>query len=122
MSVRIARLRNGEDVISDVQAVFTKTDEEQQTPVGWQFNLPYTIQVLAITAEESYKKITKISEPELYFQPWMPLSAQPSVIIRFDEVVAVYDPHEAVMKKYNELTEAQNGQRENSSSEERQSE
>lgn len=107
MSVRIARLKNGEDVIANIQAVFTSEDTEQHQPVGWQFDLPYTIQVISITAEENYRKITKVSEPELFFQPWMPLSAQSSIIIRFDEIIAVYDPHEAVLKKYQEITEAQ---------------
>lgn len=108
MSVKIARLRNGEDVIADIQAVFSNGDTEKESPIAWQFGLPYSIQVISISAEESYSKITKVSEPELFFQPWIPLAAQQNIIIVIDEIVAVYDPHEAVLEKYNQLTEAQN--------------
>lgn len=109
MSVRIARLANGEDVIADIQAVFSNQDgvsEEEKSPVAWQFDLPYTIKVISITAETG-NRITKVSEPELYFQPWVPLSADPAIIVRFEEIISVYNPHTAVLTKYQELTKAQ---------------
>ena len=109
MSVRIARLANGEDVIANIQGVFSDLEDasdEEKTLMGWQFDLPYSIKVISITAETG-NRITKVSEPELYFQPWAPLSADPALIIRFDEVVSVYNPHQAVLTKYQELIEAQ---------------
>ena len=125
MSVKIARLRNGEDVISDIREVHSSPDNnENSVPIAWQLNYPYAIQVMSIQADEGIGKIRKISEPELFFQPWAPLAAQQNLLLRLEEVVSLYDPHEAVMDKYKELMEAQkqDGQCEDSSTEERESE
>jgi hypothetical protein len=124
MSVKIARLRNGEDVISDIREVHSSPEpEDASVPIAWQLNYPYSIQVLSIQADDGVGKIQKISEPELFFQPWAPLASKSDIMLRLEEVVSLYDPHDAVMEKYQEIMEAQqDGQRESSSTEERESE
>lgn len=125
MSVKIARLRNGEDVISDIREVHSTPDQDENSvPIAWQLNYPYSIQVMSIQADEGVGKIRKISEPELFFQPWAPLAANSNIMLRLEEIVSLYDAHEAVMDKYKQIMEAQqqDGQCEDSSAEERDSE
>lgn len=123
MSVKIARLRNGEDVISDVKEVIPSKETEdgtQPVPVAFQFSYPYTISVIDVTVDDGSEGIRKISEPELYFRPWAPLSSTSQIYVRLEEVVSLYDAHEAVLAKYNEIMEAHNGtDSEDSSTEER---
>ena len=82
--------------------------------------LPYSIQVLPIDVEENRGRIRKISEPELFFSPWAPLSKESEIFIRMDEVISLYDAHDAVSEKYTKIIEAhQDGQRENPAPEKR---
>ena len=120
MTVKIGILKSGEDVIADFKEVFSGDDEKNQRPIAYQMGLPYSIQVLPIDVEENRGRIRKISEPELFFSPWAPLSKESEIFIRMDEVISLYDAHDAVSEKYTKIIEAhQDGQRENPAPEKR---
>ena len=118
MTVKIARLRSREDVIAD----FSQVQNEENGPVTYYcMTYPYEIRVLEIDMNQDQRgSIRKVSEPELFFSPWAPLSKTKDVFIRMEEVVSLYDAHDAVMEKYNAIVEAhQDGQRENPAPKER---
>jgi hypothetical protein len=52
--------------------------------------------------------IMKISEPEIGFNPWMPLNKNPRVLIKLDEVITIYETYDEIVDKYKELVEATN--------------
>ena len=52
--------------------------------------------------------IMKISEPEIGFNPWMPLNKNPRVLIKLDEVITIYETYDEIIDKYKELVEATN--------------
>jgi hypothetical protein len=122
MTVKIARLRSREDVIADFKEVFGPEDEQgNKRPIAYAMRLPYEIRVLEIDMNQDHKgSIRKVSEPELFFAPWAPLSKEKDIFLRMEEVISLYDPHDAVMEKYTEITKVhQDGQRENPAPEER---
>jgi hypothetical protein len=113
MSVRIVRTRNGEDIICDLFEVTTK-DEPEKT-VAFQLNHPYNVwlegvdepQLLIETDSED--GVQKISEPEINFRPWVPLSAKNQILMKMEEVVTAYETYPEVITKYNSLVEAHGG-------------
>jgi len=124
MSVRIVRLRNGEDVICDLYEVTTK--EEPEKAVAFQLSDPYNIQVyesdhdidIMIDDEgdmvepeegEMQGKIQKINEPEIDMRPWAPLSKEKKILLKLEEVVTAYETYPEVIEKYKELVEASRG-------------
>lgn len=113
MTVRIARLRSGEDVIADIREV-TKKDDNEERALAFQFIYPYNVDIqdkFAFLVEDQTETPIEMQQPSLILYPWMPLSAQKEIFVRLDEVVSIYDPHTAVADKYYELLEARiNGQ------------
>ena len=105
MSVRIVRMRNGEDVIADLYEVTTK--EEPEKPIAFQLRNPYNVYVMEQDLEDN--DIQKVSDPEISFRPWAPLSLKDTIMLKLDEVVTAYETYEEIIKKYTELVEATNG-------------
>ena len=124
MSVKIARLRNGEDVIADIKEVSAK-DDPSKTAVAFQFNEPYS--VILEDSEEMEMAMwgegliddeeiegddetellpeneEEAKQPTLILYPWCPLSRNREFFLRIDEVVTVYDPHTQVADQYTQL-------------------
>ena len=132
MSVKIARLKGGEDVIADIKEVSAKEDENK-TAIAFMFRDPYTVilddqseiememwgegdesldeeepEILASNKEAIEKN------PNLILYPWAPLATNRDFYIRLEEVVTVYDPHGQVTEKYIELIEAKDVESESS--------
>ena len=111
MSVRVVRTRAGEDVVCDLYEVTTK--EDQDKVVGYQLKCPYNVWVSTDTTQyldDDQNEITaKITDPQIHFEPWAPLLKGENIMLKLDEVVTVYETHEEVLEKYNQLVEAQRG-------------
>jgi|TARA_B100000902_G_scaffold376634_1_gene407941 hypothetical protein len=112
MSVRIVRTRSNEDVICDLYEVTTQ--EEPDKAVGFQMKNPYSVWISApktsTVVEQTEDEVTaKISEPSINFEPWAPLSKTKDIMMKLDEIVTVYETHEEIETKYNQLIEAENG-------------
>ena len=110
MSVRVVRTRNGEDVICDLYEVTTKN--EPNTPVAFQLSDPYNVwlegldEPRLLAENASGEEMQKISDPEIHFRPWVPLSSTKKILLKMEEVVTAYETYPEVIKKYNELVEA----------------
>jgi hypothetical protein len=125
MSVRIVRLKNGEDIISDIYEVTSNVegDSEEKTPVAYQLRHPYSIWInsgmnLNVDVDGEEGGIHKLSDPEVVMEPWLPLCKHDHIFFRMDEVTAAYETHEQVVDQYTKLVEAKiNGKRETDSTE-----
>ena len=112
MSVRIVRTRSGDDVICDLYEVTTK--EEPEKAVAFQLNNPYIVWLQGKKTEEPQilveddagDIVSKIKDPDIYFQPWVPLSSKKQILLKLEEVVTAYETYPEVINKYNTLTEA----------------
>ena len=124
MSVRIVRLRNGEDVICDLYEVTTK--EEPDKAVAFQLSEPNNISMYEADHDidviiddegdvvqpeegEMQGKIQKINQPEIDIRPWAPLSKAKKILLKMEEVGTAYETYDEVIEKYQELVEASHG-------------
>ena len=103
MSVKLAVLKSGEDIVADIKEA---RDKKTQEPIWYVFKNP--IQVALVDSREPEKELLveeredKGKRKELYFSPWIPLSADNEVVVPMDWVVTVVEPHEQVLKSYTE--------------------
>ena len=109
MSVRVVRMRNGEDVIADVFEI--AANDEPKKAVAFRMDHPYNVCVVETDQELLVESegVQKMSSPEIQFAPWAPLAKDRRVILRLDEIISAYDTYPEVIEKYNELVEAANG-------------
>ena len=104
MSVRVVRMRNGEDVVADLYEVTSKDDPDGK-PIAFQLRHPYNL-YLTEPSPVGDGQIRKLSSPEISFQPWAPFSKDHTIMLKLDEVVSAYETFDEVIDKYNELVEA----------------
>ena len=99
MSVKLAVLKSGEQVIADVKELVS---EEQVR--GYLFTRPHkvvTAQPMLLTEEETQND----SSLEVTLSPWIILSADTEVVVPTDWVVTIVEPLESVVKMYQEKTD-----------------
>ena len=99
MSVKLAVLKSGEQVIADVKELVS-----EETVRGYLFTRPHkvvTAQPLLLTEEETQND----SSLEVTLSPWIILSADTEVVVPTDWVVTVVEPLESVVKMYKEKTD-----------------
>ena len=113
MSVRIVRTRNGEDIICDLYEVTTK--EKPNEAVAFQLSYPYNVWLEGVdeprflVEDDNGENLQKITDPEIYFKPWAPLSAKKQILLKMEEVVTAYETYPEVIEKYTKLVEADGG-------------
>jgi hypothetical protein len=88
MTVKLAILKSGEDVIADVQEMIY-----QEKVVGYIFNKPCNVQMR--TTEENGDKSFQIS-----LFPWIPLTKTTKVPVPPDWVITLVEPIESLEKMY----------------------
>lgn len=116
MSVRIVRTRSGDDIICDLFEISTPDDKDNK-PVAYQLNDPYNVwmkdNISPVEDDENLESgegfIMKISEPEIGFDPYAPLCKYNKLLLRLDEVVAIYETYDEIIEKYKELVDATQG-------------
>ena len=99
MSVKLAVLKSGEQVIADVKELVS-----EETVRGYLFTRPHKVvpsQPLLLTEEETQND----SSLEVTLSPWIILSADKEVVVPTDWVVTVVEPLESVVKMYKEKTD-----------------
>ena len=99
MSVKLAVLKSGEQVIADVKELVS-----EEKVRGYLFTRPHkvvTSQPLLLTEEETQND----SSLEVTLSPWIILSADKEVVVPTDWVVTVVEPLESVVKMYKEKTD-----------------
>jgi hypothetical protein len=127
MTIKILRLKSGEDVISNVKEVYDNNDRL----ISYLLVDPYTVShyldeddyefenepetvdnklkenkdgdlVLDISSSDTGlpDKPFKIERVRLQFYPWCPMSTEKSIFLTFDWVVTAYEPFPEIKEKY----------------------
>ena len=95
MSVQLALLKSGEEVIADIKEYRDATDNL----VSYLFKDPYTIKIktsqLLVEEEGSPKH-------EAIYYKWMSLSKDTDIIVNSDWVVCITDPIDQIRNSYEE--------------------
>ena len=100
MSVKLAVLKSGEQVIAEAKELVSKDEEKVR---GYLFTRPHkvlTAQPMLLTEEESQDD----NSLEVTLSPWIILSADTEVVVPTDWVVTIVEPLESVVKMYQEKT------------------
>ena len=105
MSIKLALLKSGEEVIADI-AEFRNSEDEL---VSYLFKKPYCVKI-----KTSQVLVEQESRPkhELAYYKWMSLSKDDDIIVNRDWVVCISEPLDTVKKNYEEKV---NGRRSNDS-------
>jgi len=106
MSIQLALLKSGEEVIADIKEI---RKEEIDVLVSYLFKNPYCVKIKTtqvLVEDESRPK------HELAYYKWMSLSKDSDIIVNKDWVVCITDPLDSVKKNYEERM---NGRRSNDS-------
>ena len=105
MSIKLALLNSGEEVIADI-AEFRNSEDEL---VSYLFKKPYCVKI-----KTSQVLVEQESRPkhELAYYKWMSLSKDDDIIVNRDWVVCISEPLDTVKKNYEEKV---NGRRFNDS-------
>jgi hypothetical protein len=99
MTVKLALLKSGEDVISDIQEMVIKTDDGEEKVVGYFFTKPCVVKLLNPDnlSDENGNKAFEIS-----MFPWFPLSKDTKIPVTADWVVTLVEPIEKLKAMYRE--------------------
>ena len=105
MSIKLALLKSGEEVIADI-AEFRNSEDEL---VSYLFKKPYCVKI-----KTSQVLVENESRPkhQLAYYKWMSLSKDDDIIVNRDWVVCISEPLDSVKKTYEEKV---NGRRSNDS-------
>ena len=95
MSVQLALLKSGEEVIADIKE-FRNSDDEL---VSYLFKDPFNIKV-----KTSQVLVEENSTPkhEVIYYKWMSLSKDSDIIVSSDWIVCITDPLDSIKKSYEE--------------------
>ena len=95
MSVQLALLKSGEEVIADIKEFRNSEDEL----VSYLFKDPFTIKI-----KKSQLLVEEDSTPkhEVLYYKWMSLSKDSDIIVNKDWVVCITDPLDSITKSYTE--------------------
>ena len=104
MSVKVVRMQNGEDVIADVKEM---RQSEEGPAMAYKLEFPYALTIkpngtLLLEQEQSLD----LDEIDIEFQTYVPLSKHSYIFIPILSVALIYEPHDNLLSKYNELLEA----------------
>tara|TARA_B100000085_G_scaffold177023_1_gene161310 strand:- start:116 stop:523 length:408 start_codon:yes stop_codon:yes gene_type:complete len=105
MSIQLALLKSGEEVIADIKEF---RDSEDKL-VSYLFSHPYA---LKIKTSNVLMEDTGKPKPEIVYHRWMPLSKDTDIIVDKDWIVCITDPLDELMETF---TERMNGGNQSSS-------
>jgi hypothetical protein len=109
MTVKLVRLKNGEDIIADLKEVVDSVDAK--TIAAIQFDTPFMVGIDEPTENmfvDESEGGTKITTPRIRFFPWAPLSRDRILYIDPSQIVCIYDPYQQILDQYEKLVETMN--------------
>ena len=96
MSIQLALLKSGEEVIADIKEIRQEGTDEL---VSYLFKDPYYVKIK--TTEVLVEQETR-PKHELAYYKWMSLSKDADIIVNRDWVVCISEPLDTVKKNYEE--------------------
>ena len=99
MTVKLALLKSGEDVIADIREAIS---EETNKLASYIFSDPYVVKLTQpqVLMEDSEQPETRAYNISVY--PWVPLSDDTDIAINPDWVITIVEPAATLKKSYEE--------------------
>jgi hypothetical protein len=95
MTVKLAVLKSGEDVIADIKELV----DDEGNVVSLIFSNPVIVKLIS---PQTLLEGEKEHEYKIAFYPWMPLSFDKNIPVKKDWIVTIVEPVEMVKKSYEE--------------------
>jgi len=108
MTIKLAILKSGEDIIADIHEMIVGEGEEEKT-VGYFFTKPCVVALGETQSLEDDKKTIEIK-----MSPWVPLTKTTQIPVSLDWVVTIVDPVDKLKEMY-EKDVLKNGNKSNQS-------
>jgi hypothetical protein len=100
MAVKLALLKSGEEVISDVREA---RKEDSEDVLFYVFNSPYVVNLVQVEQTVLNEGAEmQGNEQQLNFRPWITLSKDQEIYVQPDWVVTFVETYEDVVKAYTE--------------------
>lgn len=111
MSVKLLLLKSGEQLIADTMELISNSEEQVETPCGYLLKNPHRIEYKKpVLLLESREDAPSDGEIQISLSPWLILSMDEQIPIRFDYVVTVVEPVKTLVDLYEEKINGQNDQ------------
>ena len=102
MAIKLALMKTGENVISDIKEVVS----EKNQVCAYNLNNPHTIKVnsgLVLVEQNLETKLeSKDHEVEVSLTPWIILTEDKNIIVSLDSVIAIVNPIQSLTDLYEE--------------------
>ena len=104
MTIKLALLKSGEEVISDIGEMVT----DKKTVVGYYFTNP--CRAILTTSEDEYEaddEIEGLETPPVSIKllPWLPLADEDTIPVVADWVISIVEPQPKLKELYNKACE-----------------
>ena len=104
MTIKLALLKSGEEVISDIGEMVT----DKKTVVGYYFTNP--CRAILTTSEDEDEDDDEIEEVEtppvsIKLLPWLPLANEDTIPVVADWVISIVEPQPKLKELYNKACE-----------------
>ena len=107
MSIKIALLKSGESVIADIKELV-----QEEKICGYLFKNPYVVNLSPrygfLTEEPTMDEDE--GQMNVSFSPWIPLTIDKEIPVRYDWLVTVVSPAKEIEKLYEEMINGQDNQ------------
>ena len=101
MSIQLALLKSGEEVIADIK----EYRDSEDNLVSYLFSNPYA---LKIKKSQVLMEGAEKPKPEIVYHRWMPLSKDTDIIVNRDWIVCITDPLPELMETFTETMNGRN--------------
>ena len=103
MSVKVVRMQNGEDVITDVKEI---RPDEGKSAIAYEFLDAMVVTILRSTEDmfEEKTEMESLGDIQLEFFPWSPLGTGRNIVTLYS-VVSISDPHSNVVEGWQQAIE-----------------
>ena len=107
MSIKIALLKSGESVIADIKELV-----QEEKICGYLFKNPYAVNLAPRYGFLTEEPTTDEDEGQMNvsFSPWIPLTIDKEIPVRYDWLVTVVSPAKEIEKLYEEMINGQDDQ------------
>ena len=114
MSIKIALLKSGENVIADIKELVS-----EEKVCGYLFTKPHFVSLRKTPFLIEEKEPSDSSSLEVSLEPWIILSKDDKIPVRMDWIVTIVEPIDSVAEMYEEKVNGEQGEtdKDNSSDE-----
>ena len=99
MTIKLALLKSGEDIITDITEMRIGDDEPNSKVVGYFFDKPCVVK-MRNPQSQSPDRNTKKSAFDVSLFPWMPLSSETKIPVTADWLITMVEPTAKLKEMY----------------------